>query len=126
MIEALENVFKYHEYYENEKELIDRYPPEISIAKLNDSFSISVSNPVRKSDVAVLKKRLTEINTLDKQGIKQKYKEIITNGEFSEKGGAGLGIVEMAKITDSQLDFSFSKMNDKFDNYRIILKINFS
>jgi hypothetical protein len=124
MIEALENVFKYHEHFENEKDIVEKFPPEILIAKLSDSFSISVSNPVRKSDVATLDKRLKEINSLDKQGIKKKYKEIITNGQFSEKGGAGLGIIEMAKITDSKLDFNFTPINNTFEYYNLGLKIN--
>jgi hypothetical protein len=126
MIEALENVFKYHEHFENEREIFSKYLPEILVAKLSSSFSISVANPVRKEDVPLLKANLEDINELDKAGIKRKYKEIITNGQFSEKGGAGLGIVEMAKITDSKLDFNFSAINDHFDYYRLTLKINFT
>ena len=124
MIEALENVFKYHEHFENEKEVFRKFPPEILIAQLSGKFSITVSNPVRVNDAVVLQERLKEIIALDKPGIKKKYKEIITNGEFSEKGGAGLGIIEMAKITDSKLEFSFTDINDVFKFYRLNLKIN--
>jgi hypothetical protein len=125
MIEALENVFKYHEHFAEEKDLLRKYPPEIYIGKLTNSFSITITNPIRKVDVPTLKSKLQDINALDKLGVKEKYKQIITNGEFSEKGGAGLGIVEMAKITDEKLDFGFSEINDKFDYYRLSLKINF-
>ena len=52
------------------------------------------------------------------------YKQIITNGQFSEKGGAGLGLVEMAKITDQKIEYSFSEINGKFDYFRLILRIN--
>jgi hypothetical protein len=123
MIEALENVFKYHDNFENEEHLFNKYPPEIIISLLTDFFEIRVSNPIRKSDAVILKKRLVETNALDKFEIKQKYKEIITNGQFSEKGGAGLGIVEMAKISDGMLVFDFSKIDEKFDYYRLTLKI---
>lgn len=123
MIEALENIFKYNDRFEGEKDLEGNYLPEILIAKVSDGFTITVSNPVRTEDIEVLEGKLKEINTLDRQGIKQKYKEIITNGKFSEKGGAGLGIVEMAKITDAPLDFNFSAINKKFKYYRLTLKI---
>lgn len=123
MIEALENIFKYNDRFEGAKELEDKYLPEILIAKISDGFTITVSNPVRTEDVETLEGKLKEINSLDRQGVKQKYKQIITNGQFSEKGGAGLGIVEMAKITDAPLDFNFSAINKNFKHYRLTLKI---
>jgi len=123
MIEALENVFKYSDCFADEPELVDNFLPEILISKMVDSFTISVSNPVRTADVAVLEGRLKEINSLDKQGIKAKYKQIITNGEFSDKGGAGLGIVEMAKITDAALVYKFSEINERYKYYNLTLKI---
>lgn len=123
MIEALENIFKYSDCFMNAKNLNDDFHPEIFISKTPTNFSITVSNPVRNTDRLNLESKIIEINSLDKQGIKNKYKQIITNGEFSEKGGAGLGIIEMAKITDAPLEYSFTKINDTFCYYSLSLKI---
>lgn len=123
MIEALENVFKYSDCFMDAEEITEDFHPEIFIAKTPTAFKITVSNPVKYSDQVSLEAKLIEINSLDKQGIKNKYKQIITNGEFSEKGGAGLGIIEMAKITDAPLDYSFTKINDQFSYYSLSLKI---
>ncbi len=38
-----------------------------------------------------LENRLVYLNNLTVQGIKEYYKETITNGQFSQKGGAGSG-----------------------------------
>lgn len=124
MIEALENVLKYHENFEHETGLLQNFPPEITISRLSDSISITVGNPVLKADALKLKMRLEETALLDKQGVKDKYKQIITNGQFSEKGGAGLGIVEMAKITDRKINFTFHEISETYDYYRITLRIN--
>ncbi|MBN1117267.1 MAG: SiaB family protein kinase [Bacteroidales bacterium] len=125
MIEALENVFKYHEYFEKDKVLRKNFPPEITIDKDKSCFRITCSNPVLKKDSNELKKRLDYINSLDRAGVKEEYKNIITNGQFSEKGGAGLGLIEMAKISDSILGYKLDPINDKFEYYSLNLIINY-
>lgn len=124
MIEALENVFKYHEYFEKDESLLKNNSPELSIIRSEELFSLTCSNPIKKKDVNRLKKRLEYINNLDKAGVKEEYKKTITNGFFSEKGGAGLGLIEMAKITDGKLDYSFTPINNDYNYYRLNLKIN--
>lgn len=124
MIEALENVFKYHEHFDKDTTLLKRNPPEIAISRVKNNFLISCSNPILIKDVAPLLKRLEYISSLDKTGVKDEYKSIITNGQFSEKGGAGLGLVEMAKISDVKIDYSFVPIDEKFDYYSIRLIID--
>lgn len=123
MIEALENIFKYHEFFDKESILLKEYPPTLTIKYFDNHFVIKCSNPIRKEDVSPLEERLKKINTLDKAGIKEIYKQTITNGEFSEKGGAGLGIIEMAKISDDKIGYSFTSVSELFDIYKIKLKI---
>lgn len=125
MIEALENIYKYNENFENDKVSL-KFPPTLNIKHVDNMFYIECSNPVRKIDAVALKKRIDFINKLDKTGIKEKYKEIITNGEFTEKGGAGLGIIEMAKIADTKLNYTFVPINKKFSNFQLILSVKSS
>lgn len=125
MIEALENVFKYSENF-SKFTIQDEFLPELTIYKFTDKFSITCSNPVMKEHVLSLKRKLEGINKLDKEGIREEYKRIITNGHFSEKGGAGLGIVEMAKISDCTLNFNFQPVDERFDFFSINLDINLS
>jgi len=49
------------------------------------------------------------------------YLEIITNGEFSAKGGAGLGFVEMAKTSGNNLEYSFKPITDDYSLYTFIV-----
>jgi hypothetical protein len=123
MIEALENIFKYHEFFGDNEELISKYPPSICIKYSNPNILVTCSNPILKVDSDKLKSRLEKINKLDKAGIKEEYKQTITNGQFSEKGGAGLGIIEMAKISDDKLTFSFNHIDEEYNNYELNLKI---
>lgn len=123
MIEALENTFKYGDHYQNETELIEDYSPRIKIFSKDGTYQIECANPIQKIDVPILKRKLEHINSLDKQGLKEEYKRIITNGQFSEKGGAGLGIIEMAKISDGALNYSFEPINERFEFYVLQIRI---
>ncbi len=49
---------------------------------------------------------MEQINNLDKDGLKDLYKEIIKNTTISEKGGAGLGFVDMARKSGQPLEYS--------------------
>ena len=50
-------------------------------------------NIIQKSDGAKLVKRYDRINNLDRDELKKSYLKQMMNGEMSEKGGAGLGII---------------------------------
>ena len=95
MVEALQNIVKHSD------ELIDgeirSHAAIFLIGKEANRYSIMSGNPVRKVNVPALNKKLDQINNLDKDGLKELYKEIIKNTTISDKGGAGLGFVDMAR-----------------------------
>ena len=65
-----------------------------------------------QAEVEGLKGRLQNINELDKDGLKQLYKDIIRNTQISDKGGAGLGFVDMARKSGQPLDFEFIELDN--------------
>ena len=46
---------------------------------------------------------------------------MLSTAEFSKKGGAGLGLIEMAKKTGNKLDYDFITLDDEF-SYFILSK----
>src|SRR5262249_51953340 len=92
------------------------------IGKESDRYSIMSGNPIRKGNVAGLKGKLDQINSLDKDGLKDLYKEIIKNTTISDKGGAGLGFVDMARKSGEKLEFSFPELNADYCFF--CLKVN--
>ncbi len=92
------------------------------IGKEADRYSIMSGNPVQKPNVERLQKTLEHINGLDKEGLKQLYKDIIKNATISEKGGAGLGFVDMARKSGEKLEFEFPEMNNNYCFF--CLKVN--
>ncbi|MGD2035033.1 MAG: SiaB family protein kinase [Bacteroidales bacterium] len=124
MIESLENIIRYNDNLDRKSTLYRDYPPEFRIYARGNQFLIESANAILNRDIKSLNKKLSELNALDKSGIKKLYKKTITDGKFSEKGGAGLGIIEMAKIADDKLEFSFSDIDGKYSFFNLKLAVN--
>jgi len=109
MVEALQNIVKHSD------ELVDgqirSHAAIFLIGREANRYTIMSGNPIQKSNVAGLEKKLHHINSLDKDGLKELYKEIIKNTTISDKGGAGLGFVDMARKSGEKLAFDFPEMS---------------
>ena len=111
MIESLENIIRYRTHFGKRGKALDLYPPEFLISLDDDFVFIESMNAVFDTDIGPLDERLSLLNNLDSDKLRELYKETITNGRFSERGGAGLGIIEMAKIADEKIGFSFKPVS---------------
>ena len=124
MIETLENIMKYG------AGMVIALPdgfgstPAFSIVKEGERYLVSASNALPQQDIPVLENRLAYLNTLSAQGIKDLYKETITNGQFTKQGGAGLGLIEIAKISGNRLDYEFTPIDEAYSNFRIRVVID--
>ena len=108
MVECLQNICK----HADETNPINNVKNTaiFMIGKHENEYIITSGNPIAQDKVAGLSDRLDQINGLDKEGLKALYKEIIKNGDLSDKGGAGLGFVDMARKSGRKLEFSFEPM----------------
>jgi hypothetical protein len=82
---------------------------------------IASKNEVPHAQVDNLQQKIQEINSHDKNELKALYKNILTEGRVSEKGGAGLGLIEMARKTDNKLHYCFNKKNDEYCDFYLML-----
>lgn len=121
MVEALQNIVKHSD--ENEQnEKGKSHAAIFLIGHESSKYSIMSGNPVKRESVAGLQAALEKINSLDKEGLKELYKDIIKNTSLSEKGGAGLGFVDMARKSGEKLEWSF--INTSEDMAFFCLKVN--
>ena len=117
MIEALENIFKYNDKFSEETALFPTYHPNILLEKQNSYFYFRCSNPVQNKDIDHLKSRIDKVNALDKDSLKELYRNTLQDGQFTQKGGAGLGFIEMAKVTGEKIAYDLKPINDNFSFY---------
>ena len=60
---------------------------------------------------------------MDKESLKNLYKEALNKGSLSEKGGAGLGLIEMARKSGNKLGFEFEEINDEYSYFYFQTKV---
>ena len=79
----------------------------ILLVKDGDGCRVTTGNFVTKSKEVMLQKRIEQLNSLSVDEVKRLYRETINNSSFSEKGGAGIGMIDMARKTGNKLHYQF-------------------
>jgi hypothetical protein len=123
MIEALENIMK-HSFDGAEAIGLDKkYAPCFYIQKNDQKYNLVASNLIEKINIPKLEDRLAALNLLDNQGLKELYKSTIMDGQFSYKGGAGLGFIEIAKISSGRIQYSFESVNPALSYFKFTVTV---
>lgn len=90
----------------------------------NGQLFIASGNVVASEFTTVLTEKLNHLNNLSQEELKEVYIKTLSNNTLSAKGGAGLGLIEMARKTGNKLDFNFSRINDQLSYFYFQIKLN--
>ena len=111
MVECLQNISKHAE--------VSPGSPDkkvgrgiFMVSKGDTEYNVTTGNVVLNEKVARLTEMLENINSQDKDGLNKLYKKQMREGHISEKGGAGLGFIDIARKTGEKLIYSFLKIDD--------------
>lgn len=107
VVESLQNVAKHGDHSESSGMSMILY------SKIRGGYTVTTGNVISSENVEDLRRRLDEINRLDPDEIRSVYRRMLTDSSLSSKGGAGLGLIEMAKKTGNRLDYDFRRLNDR-------------
>ena len=94
------------------------------IGKRNDSYFVITSNRVTQENKERLEGALIQINTATKEELKEMYKKQIKEGKLSNKGGAGLGLIDIARKTTGKLDYHFIPYDTEDNLFILNVEIN--
>ncbi len=89
--------------------------------KTADGYTVSTGNALKKSEVTGLRRSLEKINNLEPDKIREVYRAMLQDSIIGTKGGAGLGLMEMARKTGNKLNYDFLPIDDKY-SYFILSK----
>lgn len=121
MLESLQNITR-HQDTSIEKDTDNS--SFFVIQRLANDYYITSGNTVENKNIESLKSKLSKVNSLDKESLKEYYKEILSQGELSTKGGAGLGLIEMARKSGNKLAYDFKEINTDFSNFYFQIKVS--
>lgn len=121
MLESLQNITRHQGVKTEEK--VDNSSFFV-IQRLVNDYYISSGNIVENKNIESLKSKLSKVNSLDKDSLKEYHKEILANGELSSKGGAGLGLIEMARKSGNKLAYDFKPINEDLSHFYFQIKVS--
>lgn len=93
---------------------INPYTIKFLFEGAHDKFKIETSNYVLRHNLDALMAKIDYINTLDEGAKKEYYNYLIKNLPFSEKGGAGLGLVDIARKSKKPLKYLIQDANSYY------------
>ncbi|MCW3785125.1 SiaB family protein kinase [Plebeiibacterium sediminum] len=111
MVECLQNISKHADSLSDEDENERR--GIVMVSRGDDCYNIITGNVIKNEKVPGLRENLEQVNSLDKKGLSELYKTQMRDGRISDKGGAGLGLIDIAKKTGSELTYQFKKISDE-------------
>lgn len=120
LVEAVQNILKHGD---RDPRLAVNYKSMLIIGKEKQGFFIITGNVLKKSKMLDLVTRLDNINGLNEVELRQLYNQTIQNNPFSEKGGAGLGLIDMARKTGNKISYAMKELDP--EHYYVSLKTLF-
>ena len=111
MVECLQNIGKHSDNIESGE-------PEapgsgiFMVSKSNEGYIVITGNPIANNKIEQISEMLNKVNNMDAEQIKAYYKEKILASRISDRGGAGLGFIDIVKKTGNKIDFHFERIND--------------
>ncbi len=108
MVESLQNITQ-HQGDATER-LRDGF---FCIDKYKGGYQVTSGNTVENIHITELKQKLERVNSLDGAQLKAYCQEILSEGSFSDKGGAGLGLIEIARKSGNKLVYDFVPLNQQ-------------
>lgn len=124
LVECMQNLFHHSETLPSKPNFKEtgKYVACI-LSKNSIGYHISTGNFINEKQKIFLDRHLSHINTLDRDQLKDLYKEILNNQEFSDKGGGGLGMVDISRKSGSKLFYDFFDYNEGVSFFSLSINI---
>ncbi|MDA7816852.1 SiaB family protein kinase [Sulfurimonas sp.] len=108
-IELSQNMMNYSKEIDSDK---TRSHGLILVTKDSDfNYHIHSQNVVSQKDKDIIEPKLEEIQSLDKDQLKKRYRELRKSGQNTHGKGGGIGFYEIAKRCD-EIEYAFKQINE--------------
>lgn len=119
MVESLQNITRHSEGKETDL----KNKGYFIIQGVSNGYYITSCNRIQSSGVSSLRSKLDMVNSLDNENLKNYSAEILQAGEISKKGGAGLGLIEMARRSGNKLNYFFRDAGNGESDFYFQIKV---
>ena len=113
MVECLQNICKHSDNMVSGQSL-NQAEGIFIVAKDDESYTIVSGNAIYKSRLNQLIESIDYINSLSLKELKVYHRQKLKESILTDKGGAGLGLIDIVKKTQNKIEYSIQPINDIF------------
>lgn len=121
--ECFQNIIRHSGAKDQQIIILTEDPDFFQISILEDRVVLSSCNLIDNEHIHALNEKMMLVNSLNNEELKQLYKEVLANGSFSEKGGASLGLIDMARKSGLPLKYAFHETSATQSRFFLSLEI---
>ena len=122
MVECLQNINKHACAVDNNES--EKCRGIFLVSRQPEYFCITTGNIVLTENIQNLKNALEKVNSLNRDELTELYKHQMKEGRMSEKGGAGLGFIDMGRKTGNPLEHSFLTITENYSFFVLTIRVS--
>lgn len=111
LVESLENAYRHKATADYT--LTNRSCIEMKLFTQKNQIVLQLGNYISNSKIDFVVEKIDKINTLNLEALNKLYRSSIANARISDKGGAGLGMIEIARNSRHQIKYQLIKENSE-------------
>lgn len=123
LVECLQNVYLHLDKTKQLNIASEDDSAILIIGKLDDGYKIITGNYIENQNALKLSNNLDYLMELDDEDLKEKYREVLSDQGFSEKGGAGLGLIDIIRKSGRKVDYNVKEIDETFSFFSMQVKI---
>jgi hypothetical protein len=108
-VELVQNVIKHHD-----KTYDKNVDSVFAIHRKENRILMFTGNVINKIQFEKLKKQIDKINSLNEIELQDFYKFTLNEIGYTEKGGAGLGLIDITRKSKTKLTYAVKKISDDY------------
>ncbi len=114
MVEGLQNMTRHQ---------LENHPGIFVMQRKKHGYFITTGNVIKNDEEQMLGEMIDKINAMDRAELKEYARKVLDNHVMSDKGGAGLGLIEIAKKSGSNIFYRFRKVTDEYSFFYMQTRI---
>lgn len=119
-LECIQNIV-HHQV--SKSSIMDGQPTLVLLTAEEHAYCIRTGNTVSNDLIHELKEWLDVINTLSPDELKISHLKILDRGDFSNRGTAGLGFIDIARRSGQQLRYAFERLNESYSIFSFLVTV---
>ena len=121
IIECLQNITKHSDDYDEKERHIGN--GMFVVGETKEGFYVITGNIVHNDKLQNLRQRIDLLNNATPEELRQYFIKQMLNGEIDQKGGAGLGLIDIARKSGRKLFYHFVPFDSKSNFFILVVTI---